>query len=251
MKCNRIHNAIVGGLVVLFVGTVLNAAIVLDFETEDDFTTPLVNGQDISTPPEFGNLVFISSTGNNLGVAIFDSDPNGPNAGGGNPDLLVNLGNILILQNINDPNQTVGGIFDVPNGSFDGGEIIFNFVSPVTLLSIDLINVGEGTTIDLELEDANGIHRVYGVPQQWTNNLSAAPLGWATLDLTTLTDQAGETGALAGISQDAGFDPTSVVKLEVDMVGPAGIDNLQFIPEPTTLALVAAGAIGLLRRKRR
>ena len=82
MKCHRIYSAIVCGLAVLFVTTAINAAIVLDFETEDDFTTPLVNGQDISTPPEFGNLVFISSTGNNLGAAIFDSDPNGPNAGG-------------------------------------------------------------------------------------------------------------------------------------------------------------------------
>ena len=36
---------------------------VIDFETEDDFVTPLVNGQAISSPPFFGNLVSINGFG--------------------------------------------------------------------------------------------------------------------------------------------------------------------------------------------
>ena len=71
--------------------------VTIDFST-DDFGAPLVNGQDISSPEEFGNLISISSSGNNQGAAIFDSDPMGPNMGGGDPDLLVGLGNILIIQ---------------------------------------------------------------------------------------------------------------------------------------------------------
>jgi len=63
--------------------------ITLDFQVEDDFTTPLVNGQDISTPAEFGALVSITSTGMNAGAAIFDSTPAGPNDPSQDRDLLV------------------------------------------------------------------------------------------------------------------------------------------------------------------
>ena len=71
--------------------------ITIDFSVEDDGVTPLVNGQDISTPPEFGVFFLVSDTGNNAGAAIFDTDPNGPNGGGSDPDLLVDTGNCLIL----------------------------------------------------------------------------------------------------------------------------------------------------------
>ena len=48
--------------------------------------TPLANGQDITTPPEFGNLVAIEGFGpHTFGAAIFDSTPGGPNAGGPDP----------------------------------------------------------------------------------------------------------------------------------------------------------------------
>ena len=69
----------------------------IDFST-DDSGDPLVNGQDIMSPDEFGALFSVSSGGPNLGAAIFDSDPMGPNMGGPDPDLLVGLGNVMMLQ---------------------------------------------------------------------------------------------------------------------------------------------------------
>src|SRR6185503_15787733 len=47
------------------------------FDTEDDDTTALVNGQQIDT--EFGNIFSITGSGNNNGPAIFDSSNPGPN----------------------------------------------------------------------------------------------------------------------------------------------------------------------------
>ena len=88
----------------LAVGALLSCACVshagfatFDFET-DDSGAVLVNGQDIMSPDEFGLLASVSSSGGNAGAAIFDSDPMGPNSGVQDQDLLVGLGNILILQ---------------------------------------------------------------------------------------------------------------------------------------------------------
>ena len=116
-------------------------AITIDFETEDDFSTALVDGQDISTPPEFGNLIAISTPAGELasnlhnGPAIFDSN----GAGGPDPDLQVGLGNILILQcdssngGCANDTQTVSGIFDEPNDQRDGGTIEIDFLQTVEI----------------------------------------------------------------------------------------------------------------------
>ena len=65
---------------------------------------------------DFRNPVAISASGPNLGAAIFLSTPGGPNDGGPDPDLLVDLGNVLILQSEDAPGQNaVPGVFDVPN----------------------------------------------------------------------------------------------------------------------------------------
>ena len=85
----------------------------MPFETEDDYVTPLVNGQDLATPHEFGRL--FSSSGANAGAAIFDSTPLGPNDPSQDRDLLVGLGNLLILQNSQAAGQSVPGVFDHPN----------------------------------------------------------------------------------------------------------------------------------------
>ena len=53
----------------------------------------------------------------------------------------MGLGNIVILQNDDFPTQTLPGIFDTPNDEADGGTIVFDFVSPLRLLSIDLIDM--------------------------------------------------------------------------------------------------------------
>lgn len=256
------------GIAILF-ATSQAAALVfpytVDFSTEDDDVTPLVNGQAIDT--EFGILFTITSTvdgggSGHLGPTIFDSDPTGPNSGGGDPDLLVDLGNILILQNDALPTQTVPGIFDEPDDEAqadDEGTIIFNFIDPVELLAIDLVDVNGGAAMLLTLTDSNGLSRVYDVPEKWTNDVTVAPDGYDTLLLTSLLPQDGEgSGGDATAAEDALFDPTDVVELSVSIFGSGGIDNLvigslttQEIPEPTSGLLLLTGLVAGMSYRRR
>ena len=92
MNCQNVIRALTGTILLLCSQALLASTITLDFDTEDDLITPLVNGQDISTPPEFGNFVSLSSSGSNQGLAIFDSNPAGPNAAGPDADLSSCLG---------------------------------------------------------------------------------------------------------------------------------------------------------------
>jgi len=229
------------------------STIVLDFETEDDFTTPLVNGQSISTPPEFGNLVSITTAGlNSLGPAIFDSSFAGPNLSGPDADLIVGLGNILILQDSENPTQTVPDIFDVPNDEDAGGSLIFSFTNPVRLLSLVLIDInGENQDVFMTLTDIAGATRNYAVPSHWTFDIAReGPLGYDTLDLTTLAPQVGEGGSSATASESASFNPNAVIRLNVEFSGSAGLDNLTFIPEPAMILLFGSGFALIWRNNR-
>lgn len=206
--------------------------VTLDFETEDDFATALENGQDIATPDEFGVLVDISTTGDNQGGACFDTTVDGPNAGGPDPDLLVDLGNVLMLQSNDDPEQTDPGYFDTPNDSARGGTIYFDFVHDSELFSIDLIDIDSGgQSAVVTLVDAAGRLRVYDVPSNWTGDVSQDDVqGYGTLDLTTLDPQPGfESTATA--TEDNGFDPAHVVELEVFFESSGATDNLVLCPK--------------------
>ncbi len=249
LQTNGFKHAFVFCSVVLLLAATAPGQIFIDFETEDDFATPLVNGQDLSTPPEFGILFDISS-GGGLGAAIFDSDPNGPNAGGNDTDLLVDLGNIVIIQNVNEPNQTVSGIFDVPDDHSGGGSVVFDFNFPTEMLSIDLVDINGSAATTVVLTDVGGNTRTYAVPSHWTNDLTVSPNGFDTLDLTTLANQLGEGGSTATASQGLGFDPLNVIQLDVSFSGSGGLDNLTFVPEPAAMMLLFAGGVGLLRRRR-
>jgi hypothetical protein len=283
------------GLAVAICCSVSNAAITtynLDFDTEDDFTTPLVNGQSISTFPdvqdakdnndtvfEFGRLVNISTlafgSDGHEGAAIFDSTPGGPNDDGGilpngvDRDLLVDKGNIMILQNDSHPatttDPTYGLVFDVPNDESnhaDRGAIVFDFTMPVEPVSIDLIDIDDGCRyVTVMLMDENQNMRIYDVPGGWTYDVTQHTKGWHTLDLTSLLDQPGEPGTFTWSMawQDFGFDPLRVNQLKVTLDGSAGIDNVVFrkrtpttdIPEPSSVMLLAIGAVALLTRRRR
>jgi hypothetical protein len=144
-----------------------------DFETQDDFLTPLANGQDITTPPEFGRLLSVSTQqppvgAHHQGAAIFDSDPSGPNAASSDPDLLVGLGNVLMLQE--NPGQTVPGIFNLPDDAANGGVIVFDFtgfafIEKVEPRSIDLIDIDSfGNGAKVFMTDVLGHHRFFIVP---------------------------------------------------------------------------------------
>ncbi len=201
----------------------------LDFES-DDFGTPLVNGQSISTPPEFGNRVSVSSAGANAGAAIFDSTPGGPNASSPDPDLLVGLGNLLILQNSEARRQTVPGIFDHPDDDRDGGLLVFTFFQPVEPASLVLVDIDVGALQGsvVTLTDVAGRTRVYTVPSMWTEDVfQNGPPGWRTLDLTSLDPQPGfQSTATAG--EMTGFDPAGVVQIQVQLGSSGAVDGLLF-----------------------
>ena len=222
--------------------------VVYDFET-DDFGATLVNGQAISTDPdvqpdtvfEFGNYAEISTvfgTGDSHeGAAIFDSDVSGPNDTSHDDDLLVNLGNILILQSEDNPattSGTNGTVFTTPNdeASINTGSIIFDFTLLVEPLSIAIVDANGGYGAQVILVDDSGNKRTYTIPSMWTDDVSVSGNGWAELDLTITTDQVGENvGIFATAVTDPGYDPLRVLQLEMKFTGigtsSGGIDNLK------------------------
>ena len=248
------------------------SAITLDFETEDDFVTPLINGQIVDpafdgADLEFGNLVTITSTqigsGGHLGVTVFDSDAADQLPNTQDDDLLVNQGNILILQNDDSPNtanDTPEGLrYTFPNDEAtfnDRGSILFTFLTPSEMTSINLVDVNGGVNMIVTLTDSGGKTRTYDVPQKWTTDPTVSPTGFQTLFLNTLANQPSEpnaTGGDATASEDLGFNPLSVVTLDVAIVGSSpsgGIDNLVFVPEPASLALLTLAGLALARRRK-
>jgi hypothetical protein len=216
---------------------VIIPCVVIDYETEDDFTptfsgTALVNGQDISTGPEFGVEMAIASAGPNVGAAIFDSSPAGPNNPGPDLDLLVGLGNILILQNNLAATQTVPGIFDVPNDDTQGGSLFFTFPNPVHVHQIDLIDVDEeeDAGVTVTLTDSSNLTRTFTAPIAWTEDrLNDGPPAFRTLDLDTLAAQPGFAASATAV-EDPGFDSNQVVSMTVDFGGAQATDNFCFCP---------------------
>jgi hypothetical protein len=265
-------------------------AYTIDFETEDDFVTPLVDGQSVystarpdraaspavayssDTVLEFGHLFNISSTvigggAGHLGPAIFNS--NMAPAATQDDDLLVDLGNVLLLHRTEGPNHafdaTYGLVFTNPNDEAtfaDRGSIVFDFLVPlVKPTSIDLVDIDNNVEVVVVMTDNLGRERTYLVPENWTTdvNLNPAGQGYRTLDLQTLLAQSAEPlagGGPATASQDAGYNGGHVVRLEVEFVGssPSGaLDNLIFevIPEPSSamLGLAGIGCAMAIRRR--
>jgi len=207
--------------------------VTIDFETEDDFLTALVNGQDLSPAQEFGRLLTVQGFGPNLGAALFDTSPFGPNDPSQDRDLLVGLGNALVLQNSQVPAQTAPGIFDRPNDDQDGGTLAFEFSGQVELRSVDLIDIdaGPGGFAVVKAFDQAGGVRIFDVPPGWTGDIQVdGPPGFATLDLGTLAAQPG-FGSIASATQSPGFDASHVVRLEILLDSSGAVDNLRFVPD--------------------
>lgn len=210
----------------------------LDFETDDDFTTPFVNGQDLSTPPEFGRLVSIGSRQpfagqQHFGPAIFDSTPTGPNQHAEDTDLLVDTGNVVILQE--SMGQSSPGIFTSPDDSAGGGTITFDFTGfeftqQVEPTSIRLVDIDQGAprASRVILTDVLGRKRTYLVPGGWTGDIVVdGPPGNRVLDLTSLSPQPGLMGSTT-VTQDLDYIPGEVVHMEIELGGSGAIDDLRF-----------------------
>jgi len=238
-------------------GTAFAAPIVVDFST-DQGGNLLANGQKIDTEFTSPLAIWSPNTGvSHLGPTIFDSTIGGPNMGGGDPDLLVDLGNVLILQNTAYPADFGGSdIFETPDDEADYnplgiGTIVFDFAYAVELMSIDLIDIDGTVAVDLVLLDGSGSARNYFVPSNWTHDIhSQGPDGYDTLDLTTLAPQPGEGGSVATGFDVGAFDPADVRQLAVTYNGSAALDNLVYVPEPATLGLVLVGACCVWRKRK-
>ncbi|MEM9064333.1 MAG: hypothetical protein AAGB51_02465 [Planctomycetota bacterium] len=230
---------------------------VIDFTTEDDGVTALVNGQEVGdltggVYEEFGNLFNLTHISGGAGLSIFDTSFTGPNIGGGDPDLIVGLGNILIIQENNNGlgTQTVDDIFDTANDDAGGGVYRFDFFTAVEMLEVTLVDVNGGNDIDVTLIDSQGLTRVYSVPAMWTNDISVSgPLGYGVLDLTSLAPQSSEGGNFTNVSQDLGFNSLDVVAVEFQFFGSGGIDNLTFIPTPGVATVLGLGLLASRRRR--
>ncbi|MEM1450111.1 MAG: integrin alpha [Planctomycetota bacterium] len=201
----------------------------LDFELDDDLVTPLENGRAVGGGARFGRLFRVDATGpGHFGPAVFDSSSTGPNSGGVDVDLLVDRGNVLILQA--RPEQAVPGIFDVPDDTATGGTFVIEPVVPSRLVSLELIDVDAGTLGDaatVVLTDASGATRTYLVPGGFTSDGTTDPANAARrLDLQTLFPQVG-FAATATAVEDAGFDADATVRVEVTLTGSGAIDGLR------------------------
>ena len=80
--------------------------------------------------------------------------------------------------------------------------------------------------------------RTYAIPHEWTCGIPDGEPGYGDLDLTTLADQPAHVPAfLATASEGAGFKPDSISRLEEQLIGSGGFDNLALmtLPEQTSL----------------
>lgn len=209
----------------------------LGFESEDDFLTPLANGQHLDA--EFGRLVTLTCTGPNAGLGIFDSTPGGPNDPSQDPDLLVNTGNLLVLQTENYP-PDANDVFPRPNDDEDGGTITFAFAAPVEARSVRLVDLDAGDgAATLTLTDFAGRRRSFTLPRNWTGDLVLGQPGQRVLDLTTLAPQPG-FGSTASAVDEPGFEAGFVVRIDLLLDGSGALDDLAFVLADVPRAAVVA-----------
>ena len=240
----------IGLLATLALTTAAHAG-TIDFETGLGRSS-LRNGQSLRSTSPFDGLFRLSSTGRNQGAAVFDSTP-GVNTA--DRDLWVGLGNVLILQS-NDNRSRRGDVFTRPNDSARGGSVMFDFrPAPIELNSVDVIDVDSHTHVTITLWDSDYDRRKITVPSNFTGDVSRGAIGYATINLRSGEAQESlhQPGLFTRVFTQNGFDPSSVVKMQIALCGSGAIDNIQYtsIPIPAAAWLGVAGLGGVIVTKRR
>jgi len=205
----------------------LGGSATLDFEHGLDGLVTF-DGQALPGGSELGAFVRVTGTGSNLGPALFDSSPAGPNRFSSDPDLLVGRGNVLILQDSLAGAQTYPGLYDRPDDDADGGVLHFDLARPAHPRSIALIDV-DTRAVRVRLIDDQGRERLYDVPPGWTGDRTTGAPGIGTLDLTTLSPQPGHA-ATATAFESPTFDAEHVVRLTLELSGSGAVDDLILEP---------------------
>ena len=221
---------------------------IFDFESDDSTGALQPNGAPADELTRFGRSIRITSRGaNQFGPALFDSSPNGPNASGGDPDLLVDRGNLLILQET--PQLTPAGLYASPNDAERGGTLRIELVREARPRSVVLVDIGPNLPAEdvlVRLIDTQGLRRLVTVPGGFTAD-GAADISRAArvLRLDTLDAQPGES-ATATTVEEPGFDEHRVVAIEFELNASGAVDDLVVEPGPT----VPASLTRLIRRLR-
>ncbi len=217
--------------------TVSGQMILIDFET-DDVGGVIVNGKKIESPPGtvFGTYFTLTTTGGSLGAAAFDSTPGGPNDPGPDPDLLVDQGNVAIMQSSSNPAMT-GDVFDTPNDSAAGGAMLYDFSPAITagfhvfVDEIDIVDRDVNGRNIITLTDENTLTRTVTVPADFTGEISNGDPGVATVDLSSgaPTESPNIPGLFTTVATDPGFDIDNVISVEITFIGSGALDNFRFI----------------------
>lgn len=214
----------IGLLAALFAGLVIGgpqaarAAFIVDFDSVAAGT--IVNTQ-------FSGVTISATGGINQAVA-FDTttvtggdtdlvEPFGPGTPGA-----TGFGNVLIIQENGDScGATTCGD---PDDEADGGTLTFDFANPVFLLSINIFDV----------EEQGGTLQLFNSVNALVTTISIPVVGNRTV-------------------QNVLIDRGGVSELRVNLAGSGAVDDLQILPEPSSLALFAAGllALGWYQRRRR
>jgi hypothetical protein len=142
------------------------------------------------------------------------------------------------------------GIYCSHNDDEDGGTVRFAFDTTSRASSIDLVDIDSSDPVSsVVLFDLRGHTRTYTVPSNWTGDfVTDGPPGMGTLDLTTLAPQPG-FGSVATASEQAGFDADAVVRVDVQLGGSGGIDDLRWCPVPLVARVVSRNGSGLNRTR--
>jgi hypothetical protein len=218
----------------VFCPDLLPDCFVLGFDTDDDGNS-MPHGAIVDAEFDCNGTVFpvaisgsVNFSGSNSSSIL--NSTTGPSSQ--DPDLLVGKGNILILQTDANLNQCPpnSGVYCSHNDDENGGRLSFAFCVPAIPSSIVLVDIDNtDLTSRVVLTDVNGKTRTYVVPGNWTGDkISNFPEpGWKVLSLTTMAGQIG-FATTATASEDAGYDPSAVVNIDVLLGGSGGVDDLSW-----------------------